>query len=77
MESNMRTYNTICKIDNQWEFAIWLRVLKQGLCDNLEGLDGDGDGREFQEGGDVVYLQLILVNVWQKKQNFVRQLTFN
>ena len=21
-ESNMETYNTICKIDSQWEFAI-------------------------------------------------------
>ena len=21
-ESNMKTYNTICKIDNQWEFAV-------------------------------------------------------
>ena len=34
---NMETYNTICKIDNQWEFAVWFRELKQGLCDNLEG----------------------------------------
>ena len=53
MESNMRTYNTICKIDSQWEFAIWLRVLKQGLCDNLECCDGEGDGREDWEGGDM------------------------
>ena len=22
---------TICKIDRQWEFAVWLRKLKQGL----------------------------------------------
>ena len=36
-KSNMETYNTICKIDNQWEFAVWFRELKQGLCDNLEG----------------------------------------
>ena len=35
-ESNMETYNTICKIDSQWESATWLRELKQGLCDNLE-----------------------------------------
>ena len=38
-ESNMETYITICKIDSQWEFAIWLRKLKQGLCINLEGWD--------------------------------------
>ena len=29
--SNMETYTTICKIDSQQEFAIWLRKLKQGL----------------------------------------------
>ena len=33
-ESNMETYITICKIDSQWEFAVWLRELKQGLCIN-------------------------------------------
>ena len=26
-ESNMETYNTICKIDSQWEFAVSLREL--------------------------------------------------
>ena len=36
-ESNIEIYITICKIDNQWEFALWLRELKQVLCDNLEG----------------------------------------
>ena len=30
-ESNIEIYNTICKIDSQWEFAVWLRELKQGL----------------------------------------------
>ena len=49
MESNMETYITICKIDSQWEFAVCLRELKQGLCINLEGWDGEGDGREVQE----------------------------
>ena len=28
---NMETYITTCKIDSQWEFAVWLRKLKQGL----------------------------------------------
>ena len=46
-ESNMETYITICKMDSQREFAIWLRKFKQGLCINLEGWDGEGDGREF------------------------------
>ena len=48
-ESNMETYITICKIDTQREFAVWLRKLKQGLCLNLEGLDGEGDGRDVQK----------------------------
>ena len=50
-ESNMESYITICKIESQQEFAVWLRKLKQGLCINLEGWDGEGDGREFQKGG--------------------------
>ena len=48
-KSNMETYITICKIDSQWVFAVWLRKLKQGLCINLEGWYG----REFQKGGDI------------------------
>ena len=36
-ESNMDTYITICKIDSQWEFAVWLRELKQELLNKLEG----------------------------------------
>ena len=43
-------YTDICKIDSQWEFAVGLRELKQGLCTNLEGWDGEGQWREVQEG---------------------------
>ena len=50
--SNMETYITICKIDSQWEFAVWPRKLKQGLCINLEGWGGEEDRREVQKGGD-------------------------
>ena len=53
MQSNMETYITICKIDNQREFAVCLRKLKQGLCNNLQEWDGEGDGREVQKGGDI------------------------
>ena len=53
----MEIYITICKIDSQREFGnllyVWLRKLKQGLCINLEGWDGEGEGREFQKGGDI------------------------
>ena len=59
-ESNMKTYITICKIDSQWEFAVCLRELKQGLCINLEGWDGEGNGREVQKGGDICIPMLIL-----------------
>ena len=52
-KSNMETYITICKIDSQWEFAVWLRKHKQGLCINLEGWDWEGDGTEVQKGGDI------------------------
>ena len=43
-KSNMETYITICKIDSQGEFSVWLKKLKHGLCVNLEGRDGEGDG---------------------------------
>ncbi|MCH3790136.1 hypothetical protein, partial [Campylobacter jejuni] len=52
-KSNMETYITICKIDSQQEFALWLGKLKQGLCINPEGWDGEGDGKEVQKGGDM------------------------
>ena len=62
-ESNMQAYITTCKIDSQQEFAVRLRKLKQGLCINLEGWNGEGDGKEFQKGGIYVYLWLIHVEV--------------
>ena len=41
----------MCKIDSQWEAAIWRRELSSGLCDDLEGWHGRG--KEAQEGGDI------------------------
>ena len=40
-KNNTETYIPLCKIDSLWEFAVWLRKLKQ-LCINLEGWDGAG-----------------------------------
>ena len=40
-------------MDSQQEFAIGLRKLKQGLYINLEGWDGEGNGREVQKGGGI------------------------
>ena len=48
-KSNMETYITICTIDSQWEFAVWLRKFKQGLCINLEVV---GWGGRFKRGDD-------------------------
>ena len=69
-KSNMKTYNSICKIDSQWEFALSLRELKEGLCNNLEGWDGEGDWRGFGREGTWVNLRLILVDVFQKTTKF-------
>ena len=63
-KSNMETYITKCKIDSQQEFVVWLRKFKQELCINLEGWDGERDGRIVQEGGDLyIYLWLSHVEV--------------
>ena len=59
-KSNTETYITICKIDSQWEFVVWLRKVKQELYNNLEGWDGEGDGRELQEG---IYVNLWMIHV--------------
>ena len=58
-KSNMEIYITIYKIDSQREFAVWLRKLKQGLCINLEGWDGEEDGREAQKGG-AIYIYMYI-----------------
>ena len=62
-ESNTEIYNTIYKIDSQWEFAVCLRELKQGLCNRLKGGVGREMGRRFGREGTWVYLWLILVDV--------------
>ena len=54
-KSNMETYITICKIDCRWEFAFWLRRLKQGLCINLEGLGWGGRWEESSKGRGYMY----------------------
>ena len=54
---------TICKIDNQQEFAVGLRKLKQGLCINLEGGMGREMGGRLKREGIYVYLWLIHVEV--------------
>ena len=59
-QSNTETYITMFKRESQWEFAVWLRNLKQGLCISLEGWDGRDIGGRFKREGMYVYLWLIL-----------------
>ena len=49
----MQIYTTICKIDSQWGFAVWLQELKPELSNNLEGWDGPESGRDVHVGGDM------------------------
>ena len=65
-ESNTEIYIAICRLDSQWEFSLWLRKLKQGLCDNLERWDGEGDGREVWEEGDV---GVPMADAWYMTEN--------
>ena len=53
--SNMETYITICKIESQWEFAAWLRKLKQELCINLGGWGGRWEGASKRRGHMYAY----------------------
>ena len=55
-ETDMETYITVCKMDSQWEFALCLKKLKQGLCINLEGWGGEEDGGRFKREGLYVHL---------------------
>ena len=52
-KSNMETYITMYNIDSHREFSVWLRKLKEVLCINLEGWDGEEDGNELENGGDI------------------------
>ena len=46
-KSNMETYITICKIDSQQEFAVWL-CMYLGGCDGVAGgCEGGSKGRVY------------------------------
>ena len=61
-KNNMETYITICNINSQWEFAVWLRKLKQGSVSTWKGGMEREMGGRFKEG-IYVYLWLIHVEV--------------
>ena len=50
-ESKVETSITICKIDSQWEFAVWLRKVRRALH-QPRGMGWEGDGKEVQKGED-------------------------
>ena len=76
-KSNMETYITICKIDSQREFAVWLRKLKQGLCINLEGgRGGTWEGGSKGRGYMYTYGSFRL-RFDRKQQNSIKQLSFS
>ena len=76
-KSNMETYITICKIDSQLEFVIWLRKLKQGRSINLEGWERDWNEREVQKEVIYVYHGWFMLGFDRKQQHSVKQLSFN
>ena len=51
-ESNIEIYNTMCKTDSQWEFAVWLRELNRAL-QQAERWGREADGMEVLEGRDM------------------------
>ena len=46
-DSNMETYITMYKVDGRWEFAVWLRTLKQGSISTWRGGMGNEMGGGF------------------------------
>ena len=76
-DSNMETYITICKIASHWEFAVWLRELKLGLCNNLEGWDEKEDGKKVQERGHMYTNGWFMLMFDRNQHNPVKQLSFN
>ena len=53
-KSNMETYTTMCKIDSQWELAVWLRKLRRALCINL-GVEWGGRWEGVSKGRHYMY----------------------
>ena len=54
-KSDMETYITICKIDSQQEFAVWLRKLKTGILDQPRGVGWGGRWERVSKGRGHMY----------------------
>ena len=47
------------------------------MAQETQTLDGEGEGREFQKGGDICIPMAASFEVCGKQQNSVKQLSFN
>ena len=73
-KSNMETYITICKIDSQQEFAVWLRKLKTGSLYQPRGVGWGGRWEGGSNGRGYMYTYgLFMLRFDRKQQNSVRQ----
>ena len=54
-----------------------MSFFNQVFCDNLERLDGVGDGREVQYGGDIRMSMVDMLIYGKNKHNIVKQSPFN
>ena len=70
-KSNMETYITVCKIDSQREFAIWLRKLKLGALYKTRGMGWGGRWERVSKGRGY------MLRFDRKEQNSVQQLSFD
>ena len=72
---NVETYNTVCKLDSQGKFSVWLSKL------NLYQPRGVGWGGRKEGGskgrGYVYTLADFMLRFDRKQQNSVKQLFFN
>ena len=77
-KSNMETYISICKIDSQWEFAVWLRKLKTGALYQPRGVGSGGRWEGGSKAGGYMYTYgWVMLRFDRKQQNSVMQLSFN
>ena len=70
-ESNMETCITMCKLDIQWEFPVWLRELKLVLGNNLEGWDGEGMRGDMSKSDWFIFIFA------RNQYNTIKHLSFN
>ena len=54
-----------------------MRSFNQVFYDNLERLDGVGDGREVQYGGDIRMSMVDMLISGKNQHNIVKQSSFN